>query len=314
MDLGLPGIYAHTLRGIRNNLLVYLLLLLWGLAQGIILAALVTLGALIWLGSVATLKPGPNMPSSALYITATLLGILLLVLGLLSATTRAGILSFGSKIRKGEKAGAGDFFRGIIRFTLPLFIGGIIVGMLSSIPALVFLVFARWSVTGIASEVLTTGWNFARALELLRYLWNLMLVAGAAQIVIFFWMAPWDEMVVLYELPYPEALARSFSFVFSRRHFIRVIGLTIANALIAQIVLLLTNMGVFLEGLETGAGFGYLRVLINASSSSITSFAQFALLPFFAFSQLYLLPWPKKAPQVIEINRVAEGTAELRRV
>jgi len=295
MDLSLPAIYGSALRGIRNNLLVYVLLLLWGVVQGIIIVALLFLGSTMWLASIASLSAGPSFGSGAFYISVLFVGTILVMLAIFSAITRAGVLSFGAGIRKGKKGRAVDFFRGILRFTLPLFVGGIVVGMLTSIPLLAFLAAARWTAAGAVSDVFTSGWNFNQSMQLIRQLWNMMSVAAVFQLLIFFWIAPWDEMVVLYELPYPEALSRSLTFVFSRRHFLRVLGLIVANVLIAQLALVLTNIGVFIEGLHTSSAVAYLRVLASAPTSTFTSFLQFVMLPFFAYSQLFLLPWPRSA-------------------
>ncbi len=291
MDLSLKEMYGAALVGIRKNPLIYLLLLLWGLVQGLVVLALLMIGAPIWLTAVMLLKPGENTASSFLYITISYFGVVALVIALLSAATRAGVLGFGARIRTGQKANTLSFLQGIFRFTWPLFVGGIIVGMLSLIPALAFLAVLRAMFAGIVSDVFTSGWNLSHAMAFLALIWNALMVAGIFQMLIFFWVAPWDEMVVLYELSFSEALLRSFSFVFSKRHFLRVLSLIIANVLIAQILLILPNISVFLEGLGSGLAVAYLRVLSNAAGSSVTSFIQFALLPFFAFAQLYLLPW-----------------------
>lgn len=311
MNLSLPGIYSSSLRAIKDYPLVYLVLLIWGLAQALVLIALLALGSMIWL-TAAIAVSGPDAGSSLLYITAGFIGSALFVLAIFSAATRAGILSFGTAIRKGNKPTALHFLRGIFRFTLPLFVGGIVVGMLSAIPALGFLLILRWSFTGAISEIFTSGWNFEQSITFLRVIWNSMLVAGTFQLLIFFWIAPWDEMVVLYELPYPEALVRSFSFVFSREYFPRVIGVIIINAAIAQVILVLTNIGIFNESLAYGTAFAYLRVLINASQSTVTSFLQFLFLPLFAYTQLFLLPHPREQAMNSEEGKfVAGGAMEL---
>lgn len=292
MDLSLAGMYGAALRAVRDNLLIYLLLLLWGFALGVIIVMLFMLGGLVWLTALAATAKSPG--SSLVYVTAAWIGIVLLTIAILSAATKAGVLGFGAKIRRGEQAGTLDFLSGILRFTLPLFVGGLVVGMLSSLPALIFASIMRISLAGMVSDVLTSGWNFRHAIEIVVLAWNLLLVAGALQMLIFFWIAPWDEMVVLYEVPYAEALTRSFGFVFSKRHLVRVVSLVLANVILAQILLLLSNLGVFREGLSQGFAFAYLRVLLNASTSSITTFLQIAFMPFFAFAQLYLLPWPER--------------------
>ena len=308
MKRSLSGIYSSSLRGIKDYPVVYLVLLIWGLAQALVLIALITLGSMIWL-TAAVAVSGPNAGSSIFYISAGFIGSALLVLAIFSAATRAGILSFGAAIRRGNKPTALHFLRGIFRFTLPLFIGGIVVGMLTAIPALGLLLVLRWSFTGAISEIFTSGWNFEQSITFLRVIWNSMLVAGTIQLLIFFWIAPWDEMVVLYELPYPEALVRSFSFVFSHEYFLRVIGVIIINVAIAQIILILTNIGIFTESLAYGTAFAYLRVLIHASQSTVTSFLQFLILPLFAYTQLFLLPWPQEQAAISEERKFVAGRA-----
>jgi hypothetical protein len=311
MKQSLAGIYSSSVRGIKDYPLVYLVLLVWGIAQALVLIALIFVGSMIWLAAAVTVS-GPNAGSSLFYITAGFLGSALFVLAVFSAATRAGILSFGSAIRKSDRPTALHFLRGIFRFTLPLFIGGIVVGMLTAIPALGFLLILRWSFTGAVAEIFTSGWNFEQAIAFLRVIWNTMLVAGTIQLLIFFWIAPWDEMVVLYQIPYPEALVRSFSFVFSREYFLRVIGVIVINVAITQIILILTNIGVFSQGLAYGAAFAYLRVLIHASQSTITSFLQFVFLPFFAYTQLFLLPYPEQQTVKSEERKfVADRAMEL---
>jgi len=311
MSRSLPEIFFSALRAIKNHPLVYLILLVWGLAQALVLLALMVLGSMIWVGAVLATS-GPNAASSVFYITAGFLGSALFVLAILSAATRAGILSFGSAIRKGDKPTVLNFLRGIFRFTLPLFVGGIVVGMLTAIPGLAFLLVLRWNITGLVADVFTSGWNFQQSILFLRMIWNAMLVAGTVQLLIFFWIAVWDEMVVLYELPYPEALMKSFFFVFSREYFLRVLGVIIINVAIAQIILILANLNVFMEGLPYGTAFAYIRVLINASQSTITSFIQFLFLPFFAYTQLFLLPYPQKqAAKSRERKPLADRAMEL---
>jgi hypothetical protein len=297
MDLSVVGMYVAAFRAVRDNLLIYLLLLLWMLVQGFIMAALFTLGGFVWLAALAATPSGPSAGTSCVFVTAAWFGILLLVFAILSAAAKAGVLSFGAKIRRGEQAGTLVFLSGILRFTLPLFVGGLVVGMLSCLPALAFAAVLRLSLANVVSDLFTSGWNFGRSVEFLGFLWNALLVLGAVQMLIFFWITPWDEMVVLYEMPYPEALAKSFSFVFSRRHFVRVVSLVVANVALAQVLLVLVNLTAFREGLGVGLGHAYLRVVLHAFSSSLTGFIQLALFPFFAFTQLYLLPWPETRPE-----------------
>jgi len=290
MVLTIPEIYKAAVQGVRSNLLIYLLLLGWGVVQGVLLFVLLSLGMALWLGNAVVALNQQGDIQSVLYLTAAFVVLALLIVTFLSAATRAGILAFGAKIRKGEKAGGLDFFRGILRHTFPLFIGGIVVGMLTCIPVLALLLILKIGLADAVTDIITSGWNYGQSLELIRYVWNTMMVVGVIQALVFFWIAPWDEMLVLYRLPYPEALSRSFSFVFSRRHFPRVVGLMVVNIVIAQLILILSNFGIFLKGLEYNIGFAYIGALANASHSTLTSFFQFILLPFFAYTQLYLLP------------------------
>jgi hypothetical protein len=298
MDISVLGIYRSALRGIKENPLVYLFLFIWGMVQGVILIALISMGFFTWLIVIASISTSPDVASKTIYITAAFIGSLLIVLGLLTAATKAGVLNFGAEIRRGHKTLALHFFNGIVKYTIPLFIGGIVVGMLQAIPTLAFLVAAKIDLTGVFSQVFTSGWNFAHSMELLARLWNLMAITGIFQLLIFFWISPWDKMLVLYNLPYPQAILKSFTFVFSSRHFLRVLGLIIANVLVSQIILILTNLAIFNAGLSSGFGYAYIQVLFNASSSTPTSFAQFLLLPFFIYTQLFLLPWPEVQQEV----------------
>ncbi len=293
MDLPLTGIYAAAFRGIRSNLLVYLLLLGWSLAGVVILLALGIVGTVFLPAFILAAFGSTAQPSIVIYLTFAYLSILALVMTVLSAATRAGVLAFGAKIRSGEKPTALDFFTGILRYTWQLFIGGIVVGMLTAIPALVFLLVARYSLSGIVPDIFTSGWNYSQSFKIIGYMWNMMLVAGAFHLVIFFWIAPWDEMVVLYKLRYSEALLRSFTFVFSRRHFLRVLGVVFINVIIAQLIILLTNIGFIAEGLAFSPGSAYFSVMINASSNNITAIVQAIFFPLFAYAQLFLLTWPQ---------------------
>ncbi len=294
MDHSTGGIYAASIRALRKSPLVYVLLFLWGLLQGILLFILLWLGGAAWLASTLALLTSDTPLTSAFYGTLFFAGILLLFLTILSAATRAGVLAFGAKVRRGGRGRALDFFSGIIKYTIPLFLGGITIGMLTAIPALGVLLIAKFSLSEIYLELFTSGWNYGELLGILAWLWNVMLVAGIIHLLIFFWIAPWDEMVVLYDLPFPEAIWRSFTFVFSRRHFFRVIILILFNVILTQAALISTNMGLFMDTLDTGFLYAWSTVLINASQSFWTSFFQFILLPFFAYTQLYLLPWPNE--------------------
>lgn len=293
MYLSLPGIYAAALRALKSNPLIYLLLLLWGLSEGVVLLAILVIGGTGWISTLiaaASMKSGAGTWISI--VTATYLGIALLVLGLLSAATRAAVLGFGAKIRQGRQATTLDFVRSILRFTPQLFFGGIVVGMLTCIPVLLYLWFLKFSVSGDVIDILTSGWNFSRALALLGYLWNALLLMGVLQTLIFFWIAPWDKMVVLYRIRFPEALVRSFFFVFSRRNFARVFLLVVVNALLAELALILPSPVAFVHNWPHSLWSSSLQTAFSASPNTLASLLQFVLLPFFAFSELYLLPWP----------------------
>jgi len=294
MDLSLPAIYASALKSIRTSLLIYLLLAVWGLVGVIVIMILGVIGAMVLASALAFSARGPNAASTALYVSSAYFGIVVMAAGILSATGRAGLLSYGARIRRGETPGALDFFRGIIRFTLPLFVGGVVVGMLTAIPILAFLLIVKDSLSGLLPDIFTSGWNYGRALEFIGRMWNTLMMVGIFQLLIFFWISPWDEMLVLYKLRYPEALVRSFAFVFSRRHFFRVLKLVVVNVLIGQLALLLTNIGVLVDGLKTGPGYAYLAVLLHASGSNYTAILQALLIPFYAYAQLFLLPWPEE--------------------
>ncbi len=293
MDLSLKGIYLSALRGIKSNPLIYLLLLIWGLVQGVILFILTMVGAPFWLGAIFSLEAGPETTSSIFNLTLIYIGVIIFAMSLLSAATRAGVLAFGAEIRKGKSGTILDFLTGIFKYTWPLFIGGIVVGMLTWIPILVFLNIVALTFAGIDPDIFTSGWNIGKATTLIGLMVNAAVIAGIFQTLIFFWIAPWDEMVVLYRKSFPDALLESFRFVFSRRHFLRVLSLVVANVCISQILMILLNLNAFREGLHFGFTPAYISVLANSLSSTSSSFAQFILFPFFAFSQLFLLPAPK---------------------
>jgi hypothetical protein len=71
---------------------------------------------------------------------------------------------------------------------------------------------------------------------------------------------------------------------------------------LTQAVLVLTNLSIFIDGLHTGLAYAWLLVILKASQSFWTSFFQFVLLPFFAYTQLYLLPWPGNDTQPAELK------------
>jgi len=295
MDLSTGGIYASSIKALRQGPLIYVLLFFWGLLQGVLLFALLWLGGAAWAASTLASFASDTPVASAYYNSLFFMGFFLVILTILSATTRAGVLAYGAIIRRGGKARAVDFFRGIIRYTIPLFLGGLVVGMLTAIPALGFMLIAKFSLSDAYLELFTSGWNYGELLRMLAYLWNVMLAAGMIHLLIFFWIAPWDEMVVLYNLPFPEAIWRSFRFVFSKRHFVRVILLILFNVVITQAALISTNLSLFMDTLDTGILYAWSMVMINASQSFGTSFLQYLLVPFFAYTQLYLLPWPAEA-------------------
>jgi hypothetical protein len=291
MNLPVSRIYTSSFQALRKSPLIYLLMLIWGLAQGVILAAIFMLGGVAWLSMViaaATLKSGGG--AAIVFLTVIGLVVMFLILAFLSAATRAGLLGFCAKIREGAHATTLDFLNGILRFTFPLFIGGIVVSMLTAIPFLTYCLVLKLTLNDVVPDVFTSGWNFTQALSLVGYLWNMMLVAGAFQALVFFWITPWDEMVVLYKVPVSEALARSFSFVFSSRNLGRVVSLVLINAFIAVAVVIMVNVRTFSESIPNGFVRAMVATYVASSSSSFTSFLQFLLMPFFAFSQLYLLP------------------------
>ncbi|MCX6646724.1 MAG: hypothetical protein NTY09_10260 [bacterium] len=309
MDLSTAGIYASAFQGIRKFPLVYLFLFFWTLVVTIIVAIVVTIGSSIYMGSIMVVSLNENSGSTALYLSMTYVGIILLVTSILLAATKAGFMAFGSAVRKETTPTPLHFFRGIIKYTPPLFIGGLVVGMLTCIPFLAFLALARINLAGVISDVFTSGWNYRQAIGIFNYLWELGQVAALCNVIIFFWLTPWDEMVVLYDIPYPEALAKSFSFVFSKRHFFRVLLLIVVNIILSQLVLLLTNAGAFNTELHNGFGIAWLNVLLGSSQNIATTIIQFVLYPFFIYTQLYLLPWPEKAkaeilPEMADLIRI----------
>jgi hypothetical protein len=294
MQLSIGEIYASTLRALKANILVYMLLLVWGLLQGIILLAILTIGGIMWVTSFLALSASGSAAAAVIF-TIVCIALALLVLAFLGAATKGGLIGFGAAVRRGRKATTLDFLRGILSFTFPLFAGGILVGLLSSVPLVLYIVFLSAFFQKLPIDIFTSGWNFSHALSLLGFFWNVLLVSGVFQMLIFFWISPWDEMVVLYRIGVFQALGRSFKFVFSRENFFRVIGLTILNAAIAFAALVLGNLHAFTT-ITGGPLLPYFWMLVNPSPSLIASLLQFLLLPFFAFSQLYLLPIPETRP------------------
>ncbi len=292
MDRSLAGIYSSAFRGLREHPLVYLFLFIWTMTMTVLMVIFSFLGSSIYLGSILAISFDENAGGSAFYLTAAFFGTTLFVASIIYAATKAGFMAFGSVVRMGETPSPLHFFRGIIKFTVPLFIGGIVVGMLTSIPILAFIAFTRISLAGTIPDIFTSGWNYRQAIELVQYIWGAAQIAALCNVIIFFWISPWDEMVVLYELPYPEALLRSFTFVFSRRHFLRVLMLIVANILLSQAVLLITNLPGLLSGLHNGFGFAYVSILLDSQKNIYTTSFQLILFPFFIYTQLYLLPWP----------------------
>jgi hypothetical protein len=306
MILSVQEIYASALRGIKQNPLIYLLLLIWGLAQGIILAALLMVLGLGWLSMTIAAAAIPQTgPAIVVLLTSIFLFLALLLFGLMTAATRAGMLAFGARIRETGHATTLDFLKGILRYTIPLFLGGIIVGMLSVIPFLLFAVVAKITLRDVTPDIFTSGWDFSHALDLIGYVINLALIFSVLQAVIFFWITPWDKMVVLYKIPYPEALVRSFTFVFSRQNFHRVLFVVLINAIITLVAIAIGNARVIAENIPQGFIPATAHIIAAYSSSTLTSFLEFLLLPFFALSQLFLLPIPepdKSADILITFN------------
>jgi len=290
MDISVPAIYGKALKGIRDNLFIYMLLLLWLMIGGIILFLVLTFGGMVVMTTLLAGEPSAQTGTNALLITSIIIGFTSLIMTLLSAGSRAGILSIGLRLRQDEKPGPLDFFKGIFKYTWRLFTGGILVGMLSAIPVLAFLVIARYSLTDGFGEIFTSGWNYSRAFDLLRYYYSGVLVVGIFQTVIFFWIAPWDEMIVSYNVSVSESLLRSAAFVFSKRHFMRVLGIVLINMIVATLVIVLTNLPVFNAGLETGVWYSLISVFFASTSSPITPWVQLLFLPLYAFAQLFLLP------------------------
>jgi len=309
MDLSVPAIFSATLKGIRENLYIYLLLLLWLLIGGIILFVVLTLGSLVLITTLISTEPSAQSGLNAIAITAVMFAFISFVTTLLSAGSRAGILAIAARVRKGEKAGPLDFFKGIIRYTWRLFIGGILIGMLTAIPVLAFLLYARYSLTPGFGEIFTSGWNYQRSFEVIRYFYNGIFLAGAAQAIIFFWIALWDEMVVFYDIPIADALQKSFTFVFSKRHFLRVLGVILVNMLIANLVIIITNIGIFSDTLSHGFWFSWVNVMLIAPSSSITPWIQLLFLPVFAFAQIFLLPVTQKETAATDVKENLIGGA-----
>jgi hypothetical protein len=93
--------------------------------------------------------------------------------------------------------------------------------------------------------------------------------------------------------------------VFSGRNFTRVLALVVANVVIAQTAMILTNLGTFTGNLHLGFFASWMAVLVIGTSSKLSSFALFVLYPFFAFSQLYLLPKPERKNE-LEIEPVVQ--------
>ncbi|MFH1675462.1 MAG: hypothetical protein ABIC40_00455 [bacterium] len=290
MDYSLSDIYRRSLIALKGNILIYLLLFVWSVVQWFVVLFLLTVLVLFSLAILAAVNVSdPSL--QAFTPIGFLTGLFLFVVLLLATAGRAGLLGYLAKVRRGERAGAMDFVQSIFKFTGPLLVGGIIISMLTSIPLLVFLNYSRETLSGIIPEVLTTGWNFQIALETLGKLINMLSILAIFQTIIFFWIAPWDEMLVLYRISFSEALARSFIFVFSKRYFFRVLGLIILNVIIAQAALILGNFNSFTDALDSGFADAYASALIGAPGNNLTGLFQFLLIPFFAFTQLFLLPW-----------------------
>jgi len=308
------GIYASAFQGIRKFPLVYLFLFFWTLVLTIIVSIVVTIGSSIYMGSIMVVSLNENSGSTALYLTAAYAGIILLVTSILLAATKAGFMAFGSAVRNDITPTPLHFFRGIIKYPPPLFIGGLVVGMLTCIPFLAFLTLARINLAGVISDVFTSGWNYGQAIGIFHQLWGFGQIAALCNVIIFFWLTPWDKMVVLYDIPYPEALARSFIFVFSKRHFVRVLLLIVANIILSQLVLLLSNFGAFNSQIHNGLAFAWLNMLLGSSRNYGTTFIQFVLYPFFIYTQLYLLPLPEKSrveilPEMADLITITDPPA-----
>ena len=299
MDLNLLGMYAAALKGIRENSSIYLLLIVWGIIVGVIILLVFMLAIPVYLMSMVALSSNYTMQ---FYATSIFLLTILTVAGILSASTKAGVLAFGSGIRRVGRASLIDFIKGIFRFTFPLFLGGIIISMLMAIPVLAIVMWFKTSLTNVIPDIFSSGWNFQHGLRYLMLIMNGMFVMGIFQVIIFFWISPWDEMVVLYDIPFSDALSGSFRFVFSGRHFPRVLSLIVANVLIAQLLLIVTNLSAFMGELPQGFSQGYLSMIVNSASNPFTSLGQFILMPFFAYAQLFLLPVPESERQVTVEN------------
>ena len=178
-------IYAAAFYALRTNPLIYLLLLLWGLTQGVVIAAIALIGGILWLSFAAVSTGSPHPTHSIALVTISYLALLLLVVAVLGAALKAGLIAFGAKIRTDGYATTLDFLHGIFTFTPPLFIGGIFVAMLTLMPALGYLIFLRFSFSDFVSDILTSGWNFTRALSLLGFMANSLLMLGVIQTLVF---------------------------------------------------------------------------------------------------------------------------------
>lgn len=299
MPLSLKDIYLSSIRGIRNNIGIYPVLFIWGILAGIAIFLVILVIVPMWLMSVM-IATGADEPkiSDSLLISGLFVALISLFMGILSAATRAGILGWGVKVRKGKSAGMKDFFGGIFDFTWQLFLGGIFVWMLSMIPVLLLLNWFSTSFSDIMPQMFTSGWNYVHALKFLSIILNAAFLTIIGQAVIFFWIAPWDEMVALYRLRFHEALARSFFFVFSKQNFGRVVSLIIVNLIISQILVVLTNIGTFQHLINHGFARAWIGAVVAAPGSNYTSIFQFLFMPFFALAQIYLLPVPETKNEI----------------
>lgn len=297
--MGVSAIYRSAFQSLIRNPLVYPLLLLWILTQGLILLVFALIGGGAWFATLLTaVLSSKDSTLSILGITSVFVIFYILLVTFLSATTRAAVLGFGAIIRKGKQPSTLDFLNSLFRYAFPLFIGGLIIGMLTAVPVLTFLNFIVAILRKIPLDIFTSGWNYSHAVTFLGFFLNLLLITSTLQAFIFLWIAPWDEMLVLYNLSFSEALVRSFYFVFSRDNFLRVVALVVCNNLLGATAAIVGNLGIANEMATHNTLESIFVLLVTSPGSSLSSLLFFILYPFFAFTQIYLLPYPyEKATQ-----------------
>lgn len=299
-------IYENAYRGIIRSPSIYLWLILMGFIQGLAVILISSLGSAMLVSSIVTTDSLEISNAAPFIIFRTFLGVIAVTTGILGSALKSGLLHFGVMVRRNGVATSKDFLDGIFKFTGRIFLGMIIVGMLMLIPALLLLNYYQDLFQSLSSDIFLSGWNFGQAMHIFGLIVGMFLIAGVFQVLVYFWISLWDEMLIFYDLSVPDALLGAFTFVFSKNNFGKVITILLINCAVTQTVIVATNFGTFNSILYMGAPAAWVASLVSAASNPITSLIQFIMLPLYAYALIYLLPAANPVKQEIPATNAIE--------